>query len=314
VLFRVLKGLASAEEQALVLRWRSASSEHEARFEAVRQILAAAARGQRRVVSDPPVTLEILEEVARRREQGRARSRWRRVGLLAAATAAVALLAIGTWAATRRPASLSVTELVTGPDETSTISLTDGTVVRLGGSSQLRFDPKVDQRAVRLKGRAYFAVAKQHGRPFRVETEGGNVVVLGTRFDVDARAGDLRTVVVEGRVAVSAARGGETKVAAGQMARVVDGKLLPTVRVSDASGETGWVGRFLAFQNTPLRQVARDIERAYGVKVTVDSSIAERTVTTWLADRPLDEVLRIICGASLTTCSQEQNVVSISGS
>lgn len=314
LLFRVLKGHASADEQALVTRWRSASQEHEARFDALRQILDAASRGHRRVVSDPPVTLEILEEAARRREHGRARSRWWRRGSLALATAAAAVLAIGAWVISRRPASLSVTELVTGPDETSTISLTDGTVVRLGGSSQLRIDPKGDQRAVRLKGRAYFAVAKQHGRPFRVETEAGNVVVLGTRFDVDARAADLRTIVVEGKVAVSAARGGETRVVAGQMARVVDGKLLPTVRIPDASGETTWVGRFLAFQNTPLRQVARDIERVYGVRVTVDSSIAERTVTTWLADRPLEEVLRIVCGASLTTCSQEQNVVSISGS
>lgn len=314
LLFRVLKRQATAEEQELVRRWRAASPDHDDRFDALRQILESATRAHPWPVTNPPATLELLEEAARRDTSvGKPRSTvwW----VLASAGAAAAIVsAFGIWRARQPSPALAITELVTGPDETSTISLTDGTVVRLGGSSQLRFDSRSKQRTVHLKGRAYFAVAKQQGQPFRVTTEAGDLVVLGTRFDADARAGDLRTVVVEGRVAVSAAGGGETRVSAGQVSRVVDGKLLPTVRIPDASGETKWVGRFLAFQNTPLKQAARDIERVYGVRVTVDSSIAERTITTWLADRSLAEVVRIVCAASLATCVTERNVVSISGS
>ncbi|MBM4186672.1 MAG: DUF4974 domain-containing protein [Gemmatimonadetes bacterium] len=316
LLFRVLKRRASADEQELVRRWRAASPDHEARFEAVRQILEAASRANPWLLTTPPSTLDLLEEAARR-DAPRSRS-WRPPWWLlgSVGVAAVAIAAVGVWRAERpaRPPALAISELVTGPDETSTIGLSDGTVVRLGGSSQLRFDPRADQRTVRLKGRAYFAVAKQEGQPFRVETEAGDLIVLGTRFDADARAGDLRTVVVEGRVAVTAARGGEARISAGQVSRVVDGKLLPTVPIPDASGETKWVGRFLAFQNTPLKQAAREIERVYGVRVTVDSAIAERTITTWLADRSLAEVVRIVCAASLATCLTEKNVVSISGS
>ncbi len=315
LLYRALKGHTSAEEERIIRRWRMAAPGNEARYQELSRVLEAASRGFEWPVTTPPATLEILEEAARRRavRTGRRWRGWAPIALATVAAAAVVALAVGVWQG-RRADRLAITELVTGPEETTTISLTDGTVVRLGGSSQLRFDPASDQRTVQLKGRAYFAVAKQQGRQFRVRTEGGELVVLGTRFDVDARAGDLRTVVVEGRVAVSAARGGETRVSAGQVSRVVDGRLLPTQRVPDASGETKWVGRFLAFQSTPLRQVGRDIERVYAVRVVVDSAIADRTITTWLADRSLDEVLRIVCAVSVATCAHEGGVVTIAGS
>ncbi len=318
LLFRSLKGRTTPDEERVVRLWRKASAANEERYRQLGAVLAAVTRGQEWPVTTPPSALEVLEEAARRRQSGVApRPRWGRglrSILVGIAAAAVAVLSIATWRMSRRPDPLAITELVTGPYETTTISLSDGTVARLGSSSQLRFDPRADDRTVHLKGRAYFAVAKQAGRKFRVRTEGGELVVLGTRFDVDARAADLRTVVVEGRVAVSAAAGGETSVSAGQLSRVVDGRLLPTVRIPDASAETRWVGRFLAFQNTPLRQVARDIERVYGVRVVVDSAIVDRTITTWLSDRPLNEVVRIVCAVSVAICTEQDGVVSIVGS
>jgi ferric-dicitrate binding protein FerR (iron transport regulator) len=315
LLFRSLKGQTSVDEERIVRRWRLAAPANEARYQELGRVLELIARGSQWPVTSPPATLEILEEVARRRA-ARSHRRWPGwipVALGTVAAAAAITITVGVWRAGPDAESLAVTELVTGPDETTTISLTDGTVVRLGPSSQLQFAAQADPRTVRLEGRAYFAVAKQRGRRFRVKTEGGDLVVLGTRFDVDARADDLRMVVVEGRVAVSAARGGETRVSAGQVSRVVGGRLLPTQRVLDASGETKWVGRFLAFQNTPLSEVGREIERVYGVRVVVDSAIADRTITTWLADRSLAEVVGIVCAVSVATCTNENGVVSILG-
>jgi transmembrane sensor len=317
LLFRSHHRLTSSEEERVVRLWRAASPANEARYQQLGQILDAATRAHQWPATTTPSSLEILEEAARRRHRSppaRGWPGWVRVGWIGLVGAASVAFAVVAWRAQHRSDPLAITELVTGPDETTTVSLTDGTVVRLGSSSQLRFNPRAADRTVSLKGRAYFAVAKQEGRQFRVRTEAGDLVVLGTRFDVDARAGDLRTVVVEGRVAVSAAGGGETRVSAGQVSRVVDGRLLPTVRIPDASGETTWVGRFLAFQNTPLGQVARDIERVYGVRVVVDSAIADRTITTWLADRSLAEVVRIVCAVSVATCTNQSGVVSILGS
>lgn len=317
LLFRSIKGLTSEDEEQLVLGWRVASPSHEDRYRVLQEILGAATRAQRLPRTSPPAVLDLLEAAARRptaerRAAGPAIRRW--LLPLAAAAAVFGAGAVGLARGWFSRPGVAITELVTGTSETTTVSLSDGTIVRLAPRSRLRFDQRSAGREVILAGRAFFAVAKQNGRPFRVRTTAGELTVLGTRFDVDARDADLRMVVVEGKVAVTAAQGGETRVTAGHVSRVVDGQLMPTVRIPDLSTETRWLGRFLAFQNTPLRDVAREIERVYSVRVKVDSAIAHRTVTTWFADRSLDEVVRIVCAVSVTSCGVEKGVVSIAGS
>ena len=167
-------------------------------------------------------------------------------------------------------------------------------------------------REVHLTGRAFFSVAKRNGLPFRVKTRGGEVTVLGTQFDLDAENEDVRLVVVEGKVALAAARGGEAQLVRGEEARVVEGQLLPTVQLPEAREVTRWVGRFLAFQGTPLSEVAHEIEQAYGAKVTiVDTTLSQQTVTNWFSDRPLDEVVRVVCAVVATECEVQGNAVTM---
>ncbi len=318
LLFRSIKGLTSEDEEQLVRGWRAAEPANEERYRGLDEILAAATRSHRLPRTTPPAVLDLLEAAARRpaTERRAARAsllRWL-VPVVAAASVAVGVGVVGLRRGWFAPRGVAITELVTGTSETTTVSLSDGTIVRLAPKSRLRFDQRVGGREVMLTGRAFFAVAKQQGKLFRVRTTAGDLTVLGTRFDVDARDADLRMVVVEGKVAVAAAQGGETRVTAGQLSRVVDGRLMATVRIPDLGSETKWLGRFLAFQNASLREVAKEIERVYSVRVVVDSAIADRTVTTWFTDRSLEEVVRIVCAVSVTTCSVEKSVVSIAGS
>lgn len=317
LLFRSIRGHTSREEEQAVASWRASSPANEQRYQELQAILAAATRGRAMPVSGPPPASIIIKEAARR---GLVRSGGsNRVGRAAAigiGLAAAAVLLIGGPWLTRQPAvpALGVAELITGASETATVSLSDGTVVRLAPNSRLRALPNATVREVDLDGRGFFAVAKQNGRPFRVQTPAGAVTVLGTRFDVESRDRDLRMIVVEGAVSVDAAEAGTATVTAGHLSRVVAGRLLPTTPMPDLLAETRWVGRFLAFQNTPLRDAALEIERVYSVKVVVDSAIADQTVTTWLADRELAEVVRIVCAASLARCSVARGVVTISRS
>src|SRR5690606_13338431 len=94
-------------------------------------------------------------------------------------------------------------EIITGMSESTTIRLGDGTIVRLGPESRLRVVGDRDRREVWMEGRAFFAVARDEARPFHVRTPAGDAVVLGTRFDLEARD-DLRVLVVEGAVRLGA--------------------------------------------------------------------------------------------------------------
>ena len=82
--------------------------------------------------------------------------------------------------------------------------LADGTQVWLNSESELRFPVNFtgNERRVFLKGEAYFQVAKDETKPFRVETGALEIEALGTQFDVNAYRdnGQWMTTLVEGRV------------------------------------------------------------------------------------------------------------------
>lgn len=240
---------------------------------------------------------------------------------LAAVAAGLSILAAGTRVATMiQPGSraprlaVGTDELVTGTSEMATVSLRDGSVVRLAPNSRLVLSGTTEEREVALKGRAFFAIAPDDERPFQVHADAGTVTVLGTRFDLESEGENLRVVVVEGRVSI-ATGGRQLEVGAGEMGRVLDGTPTPTARIPSIDSLLDWVGNFLAFQATPLAQAALEIEREYGVRVDItDTALAERTVTGWFADKALDEVLRIVCAVVAAQCKTDGGVVTISPS
>jgi transmembrane sensor len=202
-----------------------------------------------------------------------------------------------------------VTDITTGSAEMTTLQLGDGSVVRLAPSTRLRVTQSDSTRDVRLDGKAYFVVAKMPGRPFVVRTALGNARVLGTRFELATHERDLRLVVVEGRVALSAGTE-KVEVRGGQQGGVRGEKLIAPTSVANAERMEQWVGKFLVFQSTPVRDVAREIERVYGMRVVIsDSVLAGRTVTATFTDQPVARVLEDLCSVVSARCDSRPNEV-----
>jgi len=206
---------------------------------------------------------------------------------------------------------LQAAEFVTGPTELATARLSDGTVVRLAPSTRLRVGERSDRREVWLDGKAFFAVAADDQTPFTVRTRAGDALVLGTRFEVDVTTENLQVLVVEGKVAVGAPEQ-RVEVEAGQVSRARSG-IVPEVSAAvDVAGHLDWMGPFFAFENTPLRQVAVELEARYSLRVKIaDSSLESRTVTAWFGDESPEAVLRVICRITDVYCSIRNGVVSI---
>lgn len=313
LLYRAIKGQTTPAEQHSVEQWRRASSANESRYQELAAVLAATTSRLKHLVTEPPPVLEVLAAASRRERSHGNSLRTRRIAFAAGIAALlIAGVAIDRSGMLGGSSTFGFEEMVTGDNQTATVSLRDGSVMRLAPRSHARFRMREGSREVYLTGHAFFSVAKKNGLPFTVKTQGGDVTVLGTQFDLNATNNDVRLVVVEGKVALTAARGGETKVTRGEEARVVEGQLLPTIRLTEAREETRWVGRFLAFQNAPLSEVAKEIERTYGVKVSIaDRTLAEQTVTTWFSDRPLPEVVRAVCAIVATECAVNDSEVTL---
>jgi len=312
LLFRAIKGQTNPSEQHAVAAWRRASPEHEARYQELQAVLVVTGGG-RRVASEPPPVLEVLEQAARRERTTRGTTRsWRVAAVAGVAAVLVAAVTLQRSLAGDPSDAFGFEEMVTGDNQTVTVALRDGSVMRLAPRSHARIRVQEGEREVHLTGRAFFSVAKRNGLPFRVKTRGGEVTVLGTQFDLDANNEDVRLVVVEGKVVLAATRGGEAELVRGEEVRVVEGQLLPTVQLAEARATTRWVGRFLAFQGAPLSEVAREIEQAYGVTVTIaDTTLSPQTVTNWFSDRPLEEVVRVVCAVVAAECEVQGSAVTM---
>lgn len=77
----------------------------------------------------------------------------------------------------------------TSRGQKSTITLDDGTTIRLNAESSITYPESfeaLDSRNITLTGEAFFEVAKDEEKPFIVKSEGLLTTVLGTSFNVNA--------------------------------------------------------------------------------------------------------------------------------
>jgi transmembrane sensor len=308
---RVLRGDASEMEAERVARWRRGSLSNERHYrQLARLVETARALLPSSVDAHVPSAASLLgaprDATPMRGWSGRGV-----VWTIGAAAAVAVVTLVGLGRRGTAAGALGPAEVLTGPAETATVRLRDGSVVRLAPASQLRVLDKRGRREVTLDGRAYFAVAPMPNRPFVVTTRLGEAKVLATRFELATDRDELRLVVVEGRVALSARNSIEVR--GGEESGVREGVVLPPTRVADGARLHQWVGKFLVFQATPVHDVATEVARAYGVLLLpADSSMAQRTVTATFIDRSAEHVVEVICSVVNARCDWREQEVTMS--
>jgi transmembrane sensor len=324
---REQRGQATPAELKQVAEWRRASLANEHEYRRLVKLLSVAHTLPMGAATRPPSAAALL---AKQRSQERSRHPEQTLRLpgrsedspsrrwiawmipLAAAAGLAAGFIVPRASAPRSGSLLGVADISTGAAEMSTVQLGDGSVVRLGPASRLRVASSDSAREVSLDGRAFFVVAKMPNRPFVVHTQAGNARVLGTRFELATRDRDLQLVVVEGRVALTAGTN-RVEVSGGEQSGVRNQQTLQPTPVADAGKMEQWVGKFLVFQSTPLRDAAREIERVYGTRVSVtDSVLARQTVQATFVDKPLAQLVDEVCSLVNARCELRSSEVVMS--
>ena len=92
-------------------------------------------------------------------------------------------------------------EVVETGDNFEVIELPDGSLVYLNRNSAVEYESDFVVRTVTLRGEAFFDV-EDGDTPFVVQTGLGNVLVMGTEFDVKAEFDELTVEVEKGVVEV----------------------------------------------------------------------------------------------------------------
>jgi len=317
----LMRSLSAAEERAFAA-WRMAEPANEARYRALAEAWGLITDAfTTETLPAAPTASAIIARAGIRVLPG-LKTRNQRLGprtqiLVAVAAMAAAVVLWAPWSARLAPSSalLGATEFATGAGESSVIQLNDGTIVRLGPSSHLRFvDSVPNRRTVLFGGRGFFAVAKDSLRPFVVRTTAGTAEVLGTQFEIESDAAAMKVLVVEGRVAVSVPSG-RREVAANQQATTANGSPLAVSAVPNRSPRPDWIGDLLVFQEEPLVKVIETLERRFGVSIELrDPAIGHRAVTAWIQEADFRVVLDVICRVVAARCTSTKGAAVIYGS
>ena len=156
--------------------------------------------------------------------------------------------------------------------------LPDGSAVWLNAASAITYPAafSTNERRVSIKGEAYFEVAKKN-IPFVVDVEGGvSVMVLGTKFNVNAYTDEpaIKTTLIEGSVRLQSNKSVLTSLTLepGQQGQLGNQKLV-LANDPDLEAVLAWKNGFFNFNGIKLEEAMRQIARWYDVEVTYAGKI-----------------------------------------
>ena len=203
---------------------------------------------------------------------------------------------------TAKSQQIAIQEITSPPGIRSQVLLPDGTKVWLNAESSIKFNIPFDQsqREIALTGEAFFDVHKNPEVPFVVKSGNVAVSVLGTRFNFKAYDQENRIEVVleEGKVKLSTKtniQGLEATMNPGERA-VYDKKDYSTqITNGKIDKYIAWHSGRLVFDDTPLPEVAAQLDRWYGIEVVLEGpQIENYKITTTFENESLNQVLDLL--------------------
>ncbi len=183
------------------------------------------------------------------------------------------------------------------------VVLPDGSDIWLNAGSKISYKiPFTGKtRNVTLAGEAFLHVKKIKDSQFVLNTEKTQVKVLGTKFNVKAYPEDdnIEVSLIEGSINFCFENGyGKkvfTKLTRGEhLVLNKSGKKI-SVKKEKLSKYILWHKNILVFDDTPLPEVAKTLERWYGVKVKItDDEIISYKFTSVFENETLTRVLELL--------------------
>lgn len=180
------------------------------------------------------------------------------------------------------------------------LKLADGTHVWLNAQSELIYPTRFSgsERRVKLKGEAYFDVTKNPDQPFLVETNGAEVKVLGTSFNVSGYEDESEAAVtlVEGSVSVRVGDGEHVQISPDE--QITWNKYTKQIQKQtvDTHLYTSWIQGEYIFKEASLKDIFGKLHRWYDFSVIYEHEQLKQKRFSLTVDRQIsfDQLLEII--------------------
>ncbi|WP_423130368.1 FecR family protein [Gaoshiqia sp. Z1-71] len=225
-----------------------------------------------------------------------------------AAVLILPLLIVSIWSLSQKSSDLgteqlSYHEVSSPPGIRSKVQLPDGTTVWLNAESRIRYAIPFARatRELELTGEAFFDVAKNANAPMDVKFNNITVRVLGTQFNVKAFPDEdhLEVVLKEGSIElqndVADADREAVRLYPNQQWKYDKTEQVSSLNQVDAEKYIAWHRNILILNNTPMEEMAKNLERWYGVDVQLmDQELNKYKFTTVFENEPLHRVLELL--------------------
>lgn len=154
--------------------------------------------------------------------------------------------------------------------------LPDGSKAWINSESSLRYPVSFsdNERKVFLTGEAYFEIAEDKTKPFRVVVSDIRVEALGTKFNINSYSNEpfVSTTLLEGSVLVSNGKA-ENILKPWQQANISSTDF--TIRDTQADDVIAWKNNQFKFTDAPLDVIMRQIERWYDAEVVYENTSSD---------------------------------------
>lgn len=224
-----------------------------------------------------------------------------------AAILVLPLLFISIWALLNRtaePTTEFATQQITCPiGMRSQVVLPDGSLVWLNAESTIKYSlPFIrENRSVELLGQAFLDVTKNKKSPFVIQSGNVKVNVLGTQFDFKSYEEDntVEVTLKEGKINLSLLSGdfesSETEMKPGDHFVFDKTTKKAVVRNTTIDNYIGWKENKLIFDETPMPEMKKILERWYGVEIEItDKTLESYRFTTTFENKSLNQILELL--------------------
>lgn len=198
---------------------------------------------------------------------------------------------------TSRPGTSLIHTLSTPVGGQYQVRLPDGTKVWLNAATTLKYPARFEagERKVEVNGEAYFEVAKNEQKLFKVVlADSAAVTVLGTHFNIMAYSDEKtkEVTLLEGSVAVSK-KENTKKLEPGSQASISENEITKRTGI-DTEEITGWKNGLFVFHDVPIESIMNQIARWYDAKIVYQAEIRQQFNATILRSEPLAKLLHLL--------------------
>lgn len=212
--------------------------------------------------------------------------------------------------------SLVETVVYAEKGQRANIVLPDGSRAFLNADSKIAYGKKFNakERTVKIIGEVYFEVSKDSDRPFIVETDGLNVKVHGTSFNVNTyHEDDIKVSLIEGSVEVITNNQKRLMLSPDESAvyNIKTNALL--VEKGNADYSIEWRFNRFRFTDESLISIMERLERTFNIEVDIKDSVAKnkRFTGDFSKNETIEQILEIMSSNNKFKYRMKGNKVEI---